>query len=71
MYPDFRNYTPDPALTHRDQALINLENKVGRLHARGLDVAGIAKDLRISEAAVAAIVERHAPTSPVRIRRGS
>lgn len=69
MDPDFANYVPDPALTHRDQALINLENKIAPLVARGLEVAAIATKLRLPRAVVEKIVARSAPQAP-RIRRG-
>jgi hypothetical protein len=70
MDPDFRNYAPDPALIHRDRALISLENKVGKLVARGLSLEAIAADLKLPRAVVEAIIARNAPTSAARVRRG-
>jgi DNA-binding CsgD family transcriptional regulator len=70
MDPDFKSYIPDPALQHRDQALINLERKVHDLVALGRPAAGIARALKVPESVVEAIIKRNAP-SPVRIRRGS
>jgi DNA-binding CsgD family transcriptional regulator len=60
-----------PILTHRDGNLLILENKIEKMWRAGVSDAEIAKRLGLPEAVVAAIVERNAPATPVRVRRGS
>ena len=62
MYPDFRNYVPDPRLQHRDQAAINLENKIATRWSKGISSAAIALELGLPRAVVEAVVLRNAPT---------
>lgn len=48
-------------MMHRDQILIDLENKIGRLWLDGWAASGIAKQLGVAEVVVRRVIAANAP----------